>query len=380
MSVNVAAYHRLKKVSLFTFATLIITCVWLAVVNCNTERTDETFDAIELERSWGVRAANAYYDGGEQILLTINGHSVTAGEFLEARTRIEIKAERRRHELSLIVPDEEWNFFAEGIPGVSPGTKMRESSRDAILVRDRNLTLLSIYENHSLTVQTLTELIGELAMFDVARKSGHVVSDDEVAREINNIRQSRAGHTARIPDPRVAAASLSIFGWPNEFDGYMNVVGEDRYWNEIFPGRLKRFGAINVWIRQLYSEFGSVEASRITQFVRREALETADWNIHPVLSLYVLPVTREQLVAYSDEIWEFNSNYKPPPVSHEMVVEYVVFAEPDGQPVELRERVKYFSTPPPLRESDFVVATAGPDTPVIIDRFIIDIPVATPER
>ena len=353
---------RLRSVPLIVISVVV-------VISCNaspdpTVVTPTNDAALEvLKHDWGIRIAREFLLGGKRDFVIVNGHPVTAGEFLERRVQSLINNEKKRHELSLLVSDGEWTFEDE--------VSNRMNSDNGRYLMSFYLPQLEIYGKYDTNVWTLAGLISAYAKFDAAVEAGYIASDVEVAEEIHRQQESHIkGYSA------YAVKGLT---W-TELDAYIGVVGPERYWSEIMPPRVRREITIKKWETDLYRTFGAAETKNMSRNIIREGILRAKVVVSSASGLDLSDISVNEMLAAVEEMWAFITDYRPPAAEDTFSIIYVATAEPGGVP-SLRENVRYFGTPPPLREKDFLVATAGPDTPTIINRFINNnVPVATSER
>ena len=106
------------------------------------------------------------------------------------------------------------------------------------MVSDGLKQLAAAMGKHGADAGALGAVIVEYARYSQAVEDGFTVSDDILAQEVAKIKA--------IYESNIQTSKHSDLG---EFKGYIEVVGEDRFWNEIYPHKLRMQIVIGEWRR-----------------------------------------------------------------------------------------------------------------------------------
>ena len=234
-------------------------------------------DIEETWRMWGVRIGEARVAGGEGILATIYGWPVTIGEFEERKERLLISIERFRHELDQAVIAEDTST-------------LDEPRRVAVN------SLLSAIEKYDIDAMALSSLLMEFSRYHLAVRLGKAnPSDTEIVAEIQEHRTAFGEQYNRWPSDGPLWALI---------EGYVQAVGQERYWSEYLPMGLKRDLAVRSWIRPAYS----LEKARVKVASFRPldmgAVGANSTVLQELDAFDLSPAMKAQMRAYAEERWD----------------------------------------------------------------------------
>ena len=228
-------------------------------------------------RRWGVRIGEARAAGGERILATIFGWPVTVGEFEERKERLLISIERFRHELDVDVDVEE----------TSPSDEARR-----VAVK----SLLSATEMYDIDAIVMSSLLMELSRYHLAVRLGKVnPSDTELAVEIRE---------------HLTAFEEQYNRWPGDgplwalIEGYVQAVGQERYWSQYLPLALRRDLAVRSWMRPAYSLEIAIQNIASLRPKELGAVGARYLVLQELDEFDLSPAMKEQMQAYAEERWD----------------------------------------------------------------------------
>ena len=186
------------------------------------------------------------------------------------------------------------------------GRGQREESADSILREvhaDRQVQKLTdVMEKHGADAGALGGLILEYAEYSQAVQEGFVMDDDVLTEEVAEVK--KAYETA------VISTQASMVG---DMKGYVGAVGEDRFWNEIYPSKLRHQILFGDWRLVEIKNFAdsdnpSAKDWEVTVYaLQNEALTKA--NVE-VMDASLMKATVAQALAYMNEYNGVKYTYK----------------------------------------------------------------------
>ena len=146
------------------------------------------------------------------------------------------------------------------------------------MITDGFAAYIRALEKYGGDVVGLAALIADYAEFSAAIDDGHSASEAEVAEYVEMTRDALS---------RQSAAAASEWGILSEIQGYIDAVGENRFWSEIYPDQLARDITIGKWHQAAISEYNGGEdialhaetADKILHELTLSALDNADIEI-----------------------------------------------------------------------------------------------------
>ena len=239
----------------------------------------------------------AFIEGGEQTLIEFDGQAITTGEYLEAKVRYAFELETLRQSVKA-VRHKEGGSSTQGVY-----SEWLFSNPE---LRQQNAAILEINELHNADSWVLIKLIGERAAISVARAQGFVVSHEEIANRLSDI---RAHANNRMSDP------WFFNKYDDEARGYISVVGSERYWSEILPERYERELVLRLWYVEQSKKLGPGGPYRALHDVTQEAILHSEIKVHDLSPLSPDVVGIKELLAVNNSLLEVaatSSSYKIP--------------------------------------------------------------------
>lgn len=233
----------------------------------------------------------ARVSSGTEIVVVVDGHPITSADVAEAQVASDL--ERMRELLTRIVPDEQYyaqlRMRTPDPTPLAPGeTRITDNSGGPIPessgLREQVALRIALIERHGPEVVALGNLIAEAATYGAAAAAGHSADPAEVASYIRDIRAAfDAGETPFI-------------------EGYLSVVDEDVFFDEVLPERYARQLTIGSWRGALVADaFGMEEGQVIWHNAERDAVSYAHITVS---SKPRLKDMGEQALAYLNEYFD----------------------------------------------------------------------------
>jgi hypothetical protein len=183
--------------------SLLVVVVLQFVLTPLGRARDPNFEAAERMR----QVAQARVASGEEIVAVIGMESLTASELAEAQKIVETNLEYMRGEITA------------GSPSAAYLTEF-----------------VALIEETGVQAVALGGIIEEKGLYQYARAQGYEVSRDSINQ--------------RVESDRAQAAQMGADAAP--FHAYAEVVGQDRYWSEIYPQMVERSMVIDqLWNDEL---------------------------------------------------------------------------------------------------------------------------------
>ena len=157
---------------------------------------------------------------------------------------------------------------------------------------------------HNADSWVLIKLIAEHAAYSVARAQGFVVSHEEIANRLSDI---RAHANNRMSDP------WFFNKYDDEARGYISVVGSERYWSDIQPERFERELVLRLWYSEQSKKLGPGGSSKALHDVTQEAIHHSEIKVHDFSTLSPDVVGIKELLAVNNSLLEVaatSSSYK----------------------------------------------------------------------
>ena len=239
------------------------------------------------------------------VALRVNEHPVTYGEIADAKERFTAYRDGMRGQIDAADPS----------------------------VKPQLEGLARVHEKYSVDVVAIGGIVNKYAQYDAAIKAGFSASDDEVAEVVSTMRRQHEQFSKLIQesgidesDGCIKASDIDEFADSDEcieiealgigeigsVAEYIDMMGDDEYWDEVLPAVIRRNWAVAKWkdaaewelasAQEGYGEGGvkREEWARIQREVELSAL--ADVNVEVVDETVFDEGTIRDALEYSREI------------------------------------------------------------------------------
>ena len=239
------------------------------------------------------------------VALRVNGHPVTYGEIADAKERFTTYRADMRGQIDAADPS----------------------------IKPQLEGIARVHEKYSVDVVAIGGIVNKYAQYDAAIKAGFSASDDEVAMAVSTMRSQHEQFSKLIQesgidesDGCIKASDIDEFADSDEcidieavgigeigsVAEYIDMMGNDEYWDEVLPAVIRRNSAVGKWkeaaqlelaaAREGYGEGGvkREEWARIQREVELSAL--ADVNVEVVDEAMFDEGTVRGALEYSREI------------------------------------------------------------------------------
>ena len=257
-----------RRLILFIAMGLALAAVLAAVAIASRQ-------ALDTNHAQGTAFGKARVSADDDVALRVNGYPITNVELVESRLRYYRNLESMRSAAARTVPADQWDDTAADANFASndPRSPIHEH-----MITDGFTAYIGALEKHGGDVVGLAALIADYAEFSAAIDAGHSASEAEVAEYVEMTRDALN---------RQSASAASEWGILPEMQGYIDAVGENRFWAEIYPDQLARDIAIGKWRQAAISEYNGGEdialhaktADKILHELTLSALDNADIEI-----------------------------------------------------------------------------------------------------
>lgn len=231
--------------------------------------------ARQTNQAQGTAFGKARISADDEVALRVNGYPITNAELVESRLRYYRNLESMRSAAARAVPADQWNEVAANADFASndPRSPIHE-----YMITDGFTAYIRALEKHGGDVVGLAALIADYAEFSAAIDAGHSASESEIAEYVDMTRDALN---------RQSASAASEWGILPEMQGYIDAVGESRFWADIYLNQLARDIAIGKWRQAAISEYSGGEdialhaetADKILHQFTLSALDNADIEI-----------------------------------------------------------------------------------------------------
>ena len=213
--------------------------------------------------------------GNEDVALTVNGHPITAEQFLVERKGWQHGVESTKSVLSRVVPDGDPSLSRSSFDLLDPTATYPEGH----VIHERIFEYL--YERHSLDAIVLSFLIEEYAPYALGIDAGFTITDEEVQAEVDKRRERyelkmeyRRTQTL-TPDPETGELVSGSYR-DNEHEVGIEVYGDDYYWTIFYPEMVRRGEISAQWWKQHYHDgMSEIDATRTYYEVKRWLVQEA---------------------------------------------------------------------------------------------------------
>ena len=231
--------------------------------------------ARDTNHAQGAAFGEARISADDDVALRVNGYPITNAQLVESRLRYYRNLESMRSAAARAVPADQWDEVAANANFASndPRTPIHEH-----MITDGFTAYIGALEKYGGDVVGLAALIADYAEFSAAIDAGHSASEAEVAEYVEMTRDALK---------RQSASAASEWGMLPEMQGYIDAVGENRFWSEIYPDQLARDITIGKWHQAAISEYNGGKdtalhaktADKILHELTLSALDNADIEI-----------------------------------------------------------------------------------------------------
>ena len=278
-----------RRLALFIAMSLALVATLAAVAIASRQ-------AIDTNHAQGTAFGKARVSADDDVVLRVNGYPITNAELVESRLRYYRNLESMRSAAARAVPADQWDEVASDADFASndPRSPIHE-----YMITDGFTAYIRALEKYGGDVVGLAALIADYAEFSAAIDAGHSASEVEVAEYVEMTRDALN---------RQSASAAFDWGMLPEMQGYIDAVGENRFWSEIYPERLARDIAIGKWHQAAISEYNGGEdialhaetADKILRELTLSALDNADIEIVDAEKARVNP---DDALAYLRELY-----------------------------------------------------------------------------
>ena len=254
---------------------ILLIAMGLALVGALAAVAIASRQALDTNHAQGTAFGKARVSADDDVALRVNGYPITNAELVESRLRYYRNLESMRSAAARAVPADQWDYTAANADFASnaPHSPIHE-----YMITDGFTAYISALEKYGGDVVGLAALIADYAEFSAAIDAGHSASEAEVAEYVNMTRNAIS---------RQPASAASEWGMLPEMQGYIDAVGENRFWSEIYPDRLARDITIGKWHQAAISEYNGGKdialhaktADKILHELTLSALDNADIEI-----------------------------------------------------------------------------------------------------
>lgn len=230
--------------------------------------------ALQTNHAQGTAFDKARVSADADVVLRVNGYPITNAELVESRLRYYRNLESMRSAAARAIPADQWDEVASesNFASSDPRSPIHE-----YMITDGFTAYIRALEKHGGDVVGLAALIADYAEFSAAIDAGHSASESEVAEYVEMTRDALNRQSA----------AASEWGMLPEMQGYIDAVGENRFWAEIYPERLARDITIGKWHQAAISEYNGGKdialhaetADKILHELTLSALDNADIEI-----------------------------------------------------------------------------------------------------
>ena len=200
------------------------------------------------------------------VALRVNGHPVTYGEIADAKERFTENRDDMERQI---------DHLDTAYPDFKPW--LEEIAR--------------VQEKYGADIVAIGGIVKEYAMYDAAIKAGFSASDDEVVQAVSTMRSQHEQFSNLIQesgidesDGCIKASDIDEFADSDEcidiealgigeigsVAEYMEVMGDDKYWNETLPAVIRRNSAVAKWKEAAQWELASAQEGYGEGGVKRE--------------------------------------------------------------------------------------------------------------
>lgn len=231
--------------------------------------------ALQTNHAQGTALGKARISADDDVVLRVNGYAITNAELVESRLRYYRNLESMRSAATRAVPADRWDEVTSesNFAPNDPRSPIHE-----YMITDGFTAYIRALEKYGGDVVGLAALIADYAEFSTAIDAGHSASEAEVAEYVKMTRDALN---------RQSASAASEWGMLPEMQGYIDAVGENRFWSEIYPDQLARDITIGKWHQAAISEYNGGKdialhaetADKILHELTLSALDNADIEI-----------------------------------------------------------------------------------------------------
>ena len=228
--------------------------------------------ARQTNHTQGTAFGKARISADDDVALRVNGYAISHAELVESRLRYYRNLESMRSAAARAVPADQWDEVTSesNFASNDPRSPIHEH-----MITEGFTAYIRALEKYGGDVVGLAALIADYAEFSAAIDAGHSASESEVAKYVEMTRDA------------LNRQSASEWGMLPEMQGYIDAVGESRFWSDIYPDQLARDITIGKWHQAAISEYNGGKdialhaktADKILHELTLSALDNADIEI-----------------------------------------------------------------------------------------------------
>ena len=180
-------------------------------------------------------------------------------------------------------------------------------------VRESGPRYFELVERHGTDAVALGGLIATSAYLSAAVDAGHSISDDDVAKGVEEYRrllkkvaQGEPVEVRHDPGKTPTTAVIEPDGEFEELFAYIDAVGEDKYWTEILPAEFWRESTVASWRSAAARDIADARQME-TVFYSLKRAAIADIDVKVVNGAFDLRTTPEEALAALYEFldWDY---------------------------------------------------------------------------
>lgn len=227
------------------------------------------------DQAQGTAFGEVRISADDDVVLRVNGYPIANAELVESRLRYYRNLESMRSAAARAVPADQWD---DTVADANFASKDPRNPIHEYMITDDFTAYIGALEKYGGDVVGIAALIADYAEFSAAIDAGHSASESEVAEYVEMTRDALN---------RQSASAASEWGMLPKMQGYIDAVGENRFWAEIYPDQLARDITIGKWHQAAISEYNGGKdialhaktADKILHELTLSALDNADIEI-----------------------------------------------------------------------------------------------------
>ena len=291
MTIGSLRFHRwlLLLAGLALIAAAVIVFAAVTVFNIDPE---------DIRRLQGSAIGKAHKTASKDVVVRVNGYPITEADILQARDQAAISLS--------IMKDYELNVMPED-------------------VRESGPRYFELVERHGTDAVALGGLIATSAYLSAAVDAGHSISDDDVAkgmeeyrRLLKKVAQGEPVEVRHDPGKTPTTAVIEPDGEFEELFAYIDAVGEDKYWTEILPAEFWRESTVASWRSAAARDIADPRPI-VTVLYSLKRAAIADIDVKVVNGAFDLRTTPEKALAALYEFldWEYRGSIAAPDMTNQ---------------------------------------------------------------
>ena len=271
--------HLLNNKRLIVVSLAVLVGVGAVSFFAFTLSADDPFTEQDVLKQQGILWAQGRLSGSDEVALFVNGYPVSVAEVMESKAVSEFstKTWRSAYDRRITV-----NHPSLNEKGLNHAASMAIYDGESPVLEDVVIPMkpqIDIWEKHGTDAMAVGHLISVYAYLTTAIEAGYALTDAEVAAEVARRREvheeTRDEKTTQIILDQETGESKTVTYETvrnHRVDGYIETVGEDKYWNEILPAQVFREMTTYKWREAAYGDVKEIsEMYEINLRLHREA-------------------------------------------------------------------------------------------------------------